>query len=144
MRYNKNKYFEKFLVKGEAMTINITAGDELNKILSSKLDGLFIPFNEAMESGPRVGLLFSDEFIKERCKHHGVTEEVYRTKLQGFLSFINNMDKYDKVILWFGEDDFCLKNASVVLEVLRNYKGSIIYNTVDEYTGEILKSEVVR
>lgn len=128
------------------MTINITAGDCLNDILSSSLEGHFVPFGEAMENGAIIYPLFSDEFVAARCKHHNVDEELYRSKLSGFIEFVKNPNIYSEVVLWFGDDDFCKANIKVVYEVLKeiNYNGTIKENIVDEITGAIKTSKVIR
>lgn len=92
--------------------INITAGELLNKYLSDIYDGVFIPFNEALSQGNLSYPLFDDVFIDERCKSLLVTKDEYVSKLSLVLSFIDNMDKYNEVVLWFG-DEFFLSNKFV-------------------------------
>lgn len=122
------------------MTINITAGECLKEILETKYNDSFIPFNEAMSIGSYSAKLFSDDFIKERANTHKVSEMEYRNKLKLFLDFIHNIANYDSVVLWFGDDDFCKANISIVLKSLDeyNYKGQIKINIVDELKGDIL------
>ena len=84
------------------MKINITSGDILNSILTTKYpDDLFIPFNEAMIKGDYHHKLFSDEFIKERSIVHNVTTFEYISKLSLFLDFLKNIENYNEVVLWF-------------------------------------------
>ncbi|MBR1747792.1 MAG: hypothetical protein IJ735_06255 [Clostridia bacterium] len=89
---------------------------------------------------------FSPEFIAERCLTHKVSQETYVSKIKTFLDFLDDIDAYDEVVLWFGDDPFCLSNRAFVLKTLeeQRYRGSILDNTVDEYTGEVLRSETIR
>ena len=122
------------------MRINITAGECLNNILKDKYkDEYFIPFNEAMIEGKYTSRLFSKEFIAERSNTHNVSEEEYTFKLKGFLNFLENINSYDEVVLWFGDEPFCMANTNAILEILKEYeyKGKVEINIVDELTGEI-------
>ena len=129
------------------MKINITAGECLNKILQEKYPNeTFVPFNEAMIKGEFNTKLFSDEFIKERSIVHNVSKEEYESKLSLFLEFLKNINKYSEVILWFGDEPFCKKNTEIVLITLKEYNfiSSVTLNIVEEETGEILNSSLVK
>ena len=129
------------------MKINITAGDILNAILQEKYPNeVFVPFCEAMIEGEYSSKLFSQEFIMERCKTHKVSKENYLFKLKGFLDFLATISNYHQVVMWFGEDPFCLANIEVVFKTLEEYgyQGKLTLHTVDETTGEIVGSRVVR
>lgn len=129
------------------MNINITAGDCLNNILVNIYkDETFVPFREAMNVGNYKSELFSKEFLIERSVTHNVSLDEYKEKINGFLEIIKNINKYQEIKLWFGNDDFCLENLKIVLQTifLNNYKGSIILNTVVEETGEIINSKIIK
>lgn len=129
------------------MNINITAGDCLNNILVNIYkDETFVPFREAMNVGKYKSELFSKEFLIERSVTHNVSLDEYKEKINGFLEIIKNINKYQEIKLWFGNDDFCLENLKIVLQTifLNNYKGSIILNTVVEETGEIINSKIIK
>ena len=129
------------------MKINITAGDCLNNILVNIYkDETFVPFREAMNVGNYKSELFSKEFLVERSVTHNVSLDEYKEKINGFLEIIKNINKYQEIKLWFGNDDFCLENLKIVLQTifLNNYKGSIILNTVVEETGEIINSKIIK
>ena len=129
------------------MKINITSGDILNSILTTKYPNeLFIPFNEAMIKGDYHHKLFSDEFIQERSIVHNVTTFEYISKLSLFLDFLKNIENYNEVVLWFGDEPFCKKNTSVVLETLEvyGYTQNIYLNIVDEVSGEIISSSLIK
>lgn len=120
------------------MIINITAGQELkNKIKNDKEK--FIAFNEAMIKGSFSYPLFSNGFIKERAEAHQVSEESYKETMKDFLEFTKELDKYNKVILWFGNEPFCRINTKTVLQFLKDkrFKGEVVLNIVDEITGDI-------
>ena len=124
------------------MRINLTSGDCLNDILSAKnTNELFVSFGEAMITGTYTARLFSDDFILERALTHGVSVEEYKRKLHGFLTFLEDVNFYDEVVLWFGDEPFCRANRSVLLNTLKEYgfKGKIILNIVNEETGDILE-----
>lgn len=129
------------------MKVNITAGECLNTLLESKFpEENFVPFNEAMIEGKYCAPLFSDEFVMERAAIHGVNEEEYRNKLYGFIHVLEHADEYDEIVLWFGNEPFCVANCKTVLDALRQYgycKG-ILLNIVDELTGEVLRQEQIQ
>lgn len=124
--------------------INITAGEILNSILS-KDEGIWIPFNEAMNKGNYSNSLFSHAFFIERSKTHEVSLDEYLTKIKPFLNFLNNLEKYNQVTLWFGDDPFCVANYQTIIDELisKNYQGTIILNIVDENTGIIIKNKII-
>ena len=128
----------------ESKRINITAGDCLNEILRrSYPEERFVPFREAMIEGRCTAPLFSEAFIRERAAFHGVGEAEYRGNLAEFLEVLARPEAYDEIVLWFGEEPFCVENRETVLAALRQYgyRGSLQLNTVIEETGEILQRE---
>ena len=95
------------------MRVNITAGEWLNEQLESKYPGeRFVPFNESMIQGTYSSPLFSEEFVRERANVHGVSETAYLEKLSGFLDVLNHAGEYDEIVLWFGDEPFCVQNRS--------------------------------
>ena len=129
------------------MRVNITAGDCLNEILSSKYPTeVFVPFREAMIEGRYEATPFSDAFLIERAKTHKSSVEDYRKHMGAFLGLLSRLDHYDEIVLWLGDEPFCLANIDVVLKTLQNrgYTKKIFLNTVVEETGEILHSEVIQ
>jgi len=140
------KLCEKGALRIASEIVNITAGEELTKILSKKYPNqFFTPFNEAMIKQSPADLsasvpLFSDEFIRVRARVHGVTEASYRENMRGFLTFLAHLGECKTVVLWFGDEDFCRANRETVLATLqqRGFKGEVRLNIVDELTGEIL------
>ena len=128
------------------MKINITAGECLNELLKSKYPGeCFIPFNEAMIQGTYPSPLFSEEFVRERAGVHGVSETAYLEKLSGFMDVLNHAGEYDEIVLWFGDEPFCVQNRRTVIAALRmhGYRRSILLNIVDEKNGDIIRQERV-
>ena len=125
------------------MRINITAGECLKDILQAIYpDEEFVPFNEAMIQGEYKSALFSDEFITERSIVHKVTEEEYRENMSDFLGLLANINEYDEIVLWFGDELFCRCNRDVVVKMLNqhNYNGNVLLHIVDEETGEVLQT----
>ena len=126
--------------------INITAGDCLNDILQRRYpEERFIPFREAMIEGRYTAPLFSEAFIRERAAFHGVPEAEYRENLAGFLAVLACPEAYDEIVLWFGDEPFCVENRETVLAALRQYgyRGSLQLNTVIEETGDILQQDTL-
>lgn len=125
------------------MTINITSGDMLNEILQQRYPNeVFIPFREAMIEGSYEAKLFSDEFVAERSKTHGVATQEYIQKLGVFMDILKNAKAYEEIILWFGEEPFCAENVKVVIQALKEsgFDGKLVYNIVDESNGDVLRS----
>jgi hypothetical protein len=124
--------------------INITSGEYLNSYLKNKYDDVFIPFNEAMIQGDLLYPLFDDDFINNRTLTHNITRKVYLEKLQEFLNIKNYISELETITLWFGKDAFCIINLITVLAYLEelNYKKDIIVNLVDDYSCEILESNI--
>lgn len=95
--------------------------------------GIYLPFNEAMCEGSPHEVIFSNEFIKERCKTHHVTmeqyEEITLAPLQKLLC-----PEYKCIVLWFGEDMFCQINLLTLLAYLDevHYKGDVIVQLIKE------------
>ena len=130
----------------ESKRINITAGDCLNEILLRRYpEERFVPFREAMIEGRYTAPLFSEAFIRERAAFHGVPEAEYRENLAGFLAVLARPEAYDEIVLWFGDEPFCVENRETVLAALRQYGycGSLQQNTVIEETGEILQRKEI-
>lgn len=62
------------------------------------------------------------------------------------MNLLKKINNYSEVILWFGDEPFCKKNTEIVLQTLKEYKflGNVALNIVDEETGKILNSNLVR
>ena len=129
-----------------AMKVNITAGKCLNRILQGKYPNeCFVPFNEAMNQGTYSAPLFSETFVMERAVVHGVSEAEYLEKLSGFLDVLKHAGEYDEIVLWFGDEPFCVANRQTVLEALKEHgcSRSILLNIVNEENGDIIRQETV-
>ena len=129
------------------MKINITAGNCLNKILENKYSNeIFVAFCESMITGVYYSKLFSQEFIKERAITHNISVKEYKENLKGFLDFLNNINLYTEVVLWFGDEPFCNENKKIVLQTLveYNYLGKLILNIVEEETGKLIQTKIIR
>ena len=128
------------------MKVNITAGECLNRILQGKYPNeCFVPFNEAMTQGTYSAPLFSEEFVRERAAVHGVSEAEYLEKLSEFMEVLKHAGEYDEIVLWFGDEPFCVANRQTVLDALRRHgcRRSILLNIVNEGTGDIIRQETV-
>ena len=50
--------------------INITSGESFNEYIKTKINGIFVPFNEALMEGKPLFPLFDETFINERVMTH--------------------------------------------------------------------------
>ena len=110
------------------MKINITAGDCLNNILTNIYKGEdFIPFREAMIIGTYSNKLFSE-------------------KISCFINVLENINSYVEIVLWFGDEPFCVENTKIVIKTIKehNYTNKLILNIVDETTGKVLKQNKIQ
>ena len=121
------------------MEINITCGQYANDYYSSTLNGIFIPFNEAMIQGNIKYPLFEEEFIEERIKSLNTNKEEYLNKLNGIISLKEIIHNIKIINCYFGEDEFCKVNVYYLFKYLMqlNYNNKIILNIIDETTYEI-------
>ena len=126
------------------MLINITNGEEFNDYIQNKIEGLFIPFNEALIDGQPIFPLFDESFIKERCFTHHVDKNLYMEKMGPFLNAILSLTKEDELVLWFGKDMFCQINLLGLLSYLESLKikNKIYVNIIDDYSKELIKKEI--
>ena len=89
----------------------------------------YAPFNEAMgviKTSPIV--IFNTNFIRTRAEGHQATELSYiNTVINPLEEFFKQ--KYDAIVLWFGEDVFCQMNLRTILAYLErsNYGERYIY-----------------
>lgn len=126
------------------MKVNVTAGDCLNQILQVRYpEEGFLPFREAMIEGPYSSKPFSPEFLKERAAFHRQSLEQYREHMQEFLTLLDCLDQHEEIVLWFGDEPFCVKNVEVIVDTLRHrgYKKTITLHTVNEENGDILATK---
>ena len=129
------------------MKIHITAGDCLNEILQEKYNGeRFGPSREAMIRGTYTDPLCSAAFIQERAQTLGVSACEYKEKIADFLGVLDNADAFQEIVLWFGDEPFCLANTKTVIQALkeRGYIGKLVLHTVIEETGEIVKTDLLQ
>lgn len=124
------------------MELNITSGEYFNNYIKTKYPGIFIPFNEAMITGPIDSHIFSRNFIQIRSNYHNVTINEYKAKISTLLN-IEYIKSFNMINLWFGEDTFCVINVITILAYLEqiNYTGQVFYTRIDDFTNEILKEK---
>ena len=51
-------------------------------------------------------------------------------QLSGFIDVLNHAGEYDEIVLWFGDEPFCVQNRKTVIETLRmhGYRRNILLN----------------
>ena len=122
--------------------IYIVAGDEMQKLMSSKFpERDIIPFREDLSRGEYEGFSIDEEFIRHRAAFWNVSEKEYTENI----SPIVNLDVSQNYILCFGEDECCKANLEFVIAYLkhRGYTKSIHVQIVDEYNLEMQREYVV-
>ena len=90
--------------------------------------------------------LFSEEFLLERSKTHKVSLKEYKESISCFINVLENINSYDEIVLWFGDEPFCVENSNIVIKAIKenNYKNKLILNIVNEITGEVLKQSKIQ
>lgn len=124
------------------MRLNITSGDYFNNYIKTKENGIFLPFNESILTGPVDINIFSSKFINIRSNYHAVSNDEYLNKLSKIVN-PNYINTFDEINLWFGEDTFCVINLITILAYLEQikYSGIIYYTRLDDYTNKIIKEK---
>lgn len=99
----------------------------------------YVPFNEAMCWGEADTKIFSDSFIKKRVKALKTTEPEYRKIVLRSLEPLFK-EKFDIIVLWFGDDMFCQMNLITVLAYLEQsgYTGDVLFCMTLERIDDIL------
>lgn len=134
---------EEILEKYESNVLHILSGGcmmeefEKNKWCNEK--STYIPFNEAMCWGEATEDIFSDEFIKKRAQSLNVTIAQYRSIVLNSLEPLFK-NKFDTIVLWFGDDMFCQINMLTLLAYLDqcNFEGDVLFCIAMENTDEML------
>lgn len=103
----------------------------------------YVPFNEAMCVHEATFDIFSPAFNQVRAiGHHSSLagyEQIVVEPLQPLF-----MQKYQCIVLWFGEDMFCQLNLLTVLAYLeqQGYTGTVYFNAVQEQTYDVQQTEI--
>ncbi len=97
------------------MRINIVSGDAMAQYGSELGFKNYISFAESMISGSvKNDVPFSQGFLQERAKVHGIGFDKYRKRFQSLLKLRSG----DDVHVYFGEDLFCQLNLITLLAYL--------------------------
>ncbi len=127
--------------KKKKRVINIVANKGLKITLGNETEE-WIAFNENLSKGKIKGRFFGEKFNRIRAEFYNVSVKEYKSQNEEFFNFLNHMDKYDIVTLWFGNKIESRINYKAILDCLRErgYYGKVILNTIDEYHGDIYSS----
>lgn len=108
-----------------------------NKLMNSK--ATYVSFNEAMCWGEADTEIFSQSFIDKRVKSLRTTEEGYRGIVIEALKPLFE-EKFDIIVLWFGDDMFCQMNLMTIVAYLEQmgYSGDVLFCMALERTDEML------
>ncbi len=116
-------------------TLHITNGDSLTHRLNDLklVEGVFFTWREMLCEGPTEIQIESQIAISKRKtflkKYYRISEEDYEEKFVSQLHLLDDVDKYDDIILWFEYDLFCHINmiAAISLLVRKGLKNKPIY-----------------
>ncbi|MDA3731050.1 AraC family transcriptional regulator [Niameybacter massiliensis] len=99
----------------------------------------YISFNEAMCWGEADEVIFSEAFIKNRVRSLKGTKEQYEDIVLKPLEPLFK-EKFDTIVLWFGDDMFCQINMLTVIGFLEqiSYTGDLLLCMACESMDEIL------
>jgi len=93
-----------------AKTLHITNGQILTDYLTElEIEGDYLTWHEMLCEGPTIAHIDSDEFISVR---KNFLKEFYNIELdeerfKSELGKLNQVDKYDEIVMWFEYDLFC-------------------------------------
>lgn len=109
-----------------------------NKLMNKK--ATYVSFNEAMCWGETDTEIFSNSFIKKRVESLQTTEEAYRKIVLEALKPLFEQ-KFEIIVLWFGDDMFCQINLITILAYLEQigYSGDVLFCMALERVDEILE-----
>jgi len=133
---------KKIKARHEANILHVLNGSHMLERFKNnnliKENQTYVPFNEAMCWGEADIKIFSDSFIEKRVKSLKTTEAEYRKIVLGSLKPLFK-EKFDSIVLWFGDDMFCQMNLITILAYLEQsgYKGDVLFCMVLERTDDI-------
>ncbi|WP_117883862.1 DUF1835 domain-containing protein [Aureibaculum luteum] len=119
-----------------AKTLHILNGDSTASIFSqSQVEGDVIIWREMLCEGPICKEVGSDEFWKKRYNYFendlGIGKLEYFDKTIKEIVKLENVAKYDEIILWFEYDLFCQINLMALCTyLLESYDKSVMYHLV--------------
>lgn len=99
----------------------------------------YVPFNEAMCWGETTERIFSQKFIEKRIRSLKSTVEEYKKIVIEPLTPLFE-EKFDIIVLWFGDDMFCQMNLITILAFLEqiHFKGDVLFCMAKEQTDTML------
>jgi len=110
-----------------AKTLHITNGQILTDYLTElEIEGDFLTWHEMLCEGPTIAHIDSDEFILVRKQflkefyNIELDEEQFKSELEK----LNQVEEYDKIVMWFEYDLFCHINLIAAMSLIhqRNIK----------------------
>ncbi len=105
-------------------TLHITNGDSLTQRLQelNLVSGEFMVWREMLCEGPTEIKIEEENSIKKRAaflkKYYRISTSDYQEKFVSQLKKIDNLKKYNEVILWFEYDLFCHINMIAAISLL--------------------------
>lgn len=118
--------------------ISIVSGEEFLKNKEKyRITGKVIPFNEAMVDGNPAEIIFSPDFIEERCKTPNVTVSDYEKTT---MAHVRAISREEEILLYFGFDMFCQINLLTLLAYLEQigYRKEITVFICDEINDRVI------
>jgi len=112
----------KFRSKNMRNILHITSGDCAAEIMAkANLDGEVFVWHDVMYDGPRQPGIPTDDIINARAEFlegltgGGLSKTLITKTLKDQYKKIDNLEKYDKIVLWF---DACLFDQSMLAHIL--------------------------
>lgn len=120
--------------------LHILNGDStLSTFEKANIPGEVIVWREILSEGPVLPDINSAEFWRERenfiCSEYNDTNERYKKIVIDELNKLNNINKFDEVVLWFEHDLFCQVNLIFLLNYiyLKEFAGQLSVINIDEF-----------
>lgn len=106
------------------MKLHIANGDAILPALQERgLEGVILPWREALVDGPVDGPLATDQFWNVRKTFvegaYGASPDSYEKDIIDVFMKIVHVSSWNDIVLWFDRDLFCVVNATFLLYHLR-------------------------
>lgn len=120
--------------------LHILNGDSTAETFSkANIPGDIMVWREILSEGPVLSDINSVEFWSERenfiCSEYNDTSERYMKIVIDELNKLNNINKFDEIVLWFEHDLFCQINLIFLINYIYNkgFTGNLSVVNIDDF-----------
>lgn len=120
--------------------LHILNGDSTAESFNkANITGDIMVWREILSEGPVLPDINSVEFWNERenfiCSEYNDTSERYMEIVIGELNKLNNINKFDEIVLWFEHDLFCQINLIFLINYIHNkeFTGNLSVVNIDDF-----------